>query len=804
MHSNLKKRFLDAREEIIKMDFGGLNDMQLKAVMATEGPLLVLAGAGSGKTTVLIQRIANLIKYGRASDTDDIPPDISEKDVEYLESYIKSPDETKRRAAEALCAVDPVAPWSIIAITFTNKAADELKSRLVDRLGNGALDVWASTFHSACVRILRRDIERLGYSRSFTIYDTDDSQRVMKSVLSDLNILDNTFTPKSVLKFVSIAKDKMVPPNDYEKTFTDSSSFHASRIAKAYAEYQRRLKNANALDFDDIILLTVTLLNRYDDVREYYQHKFKYVLIDEYQDTNNLQYMLANTLAGYWKNICVVGDDDQSIYRFRGATVENILSFDKKHKSCRVIKLEQNYRSTGNILKAANGVIENNNGRKGKNLWTSNSEGERICVYMSESEADEAHFIAKSILEGYQSGDKFGNYAILYRMNALSNRIEDAFKRNAIPYRIIGGTRFYDRAEIKDMLAYLHVIRNPDDDLRLIRIINNPPRKIGTRTIEIIEDIAQSTGQSMFDIVEKAFSYEQLLRQSDRLITFAEMIRNFQKLADVLPLSELYDAVLEQSGYLSHLEEKTLTDQSANTRIENILELKSSTITYSEQSDEPTLAGFLDEVSLFTDIDNYDNDADSVTLMTIHSAKGLEFPTVFLIGMEEGIFPSFQNIGYQEEMEEERRLCYVGITRARKKLYITHARSRMLFGRTSYNRVSRFVEEIPSSCSEYMEDSSVQSSRNAYRPQFNDFSVGQTSSRKSQRAAVSTRFSPTSASNTQMISLKSGDNITHKAFGEGKVVNVTPMGGDALVEVDFSEGKKRLMLKTASKFITKL
>ncbi len=306
MHSNLKKRFLDAREEIIKMDFGGLNDMQLKAVMATEGPLLVLAGAGSGKTTVLIQRIANLIKYGRASDTDDIPPDISEKDVEYLESYIKSPDETKRRAAEALCAVDPVAPWSIIAITFTNKAADELKSRLVDRLGNGALDVWASTFHSACVRILRRDIERLGYSRSFTIYDTDDSQRVMKSVLSDLNILDNTFTPKSVLKFVSIAKDKMVPPNDYEKTFTDSSSFHASRIAKAYAEYQRRLKNANALDFDDIILLTVTLLNRYDDVREYYQHKFKYVLIDEYQDTNNLQYMLANTLAGYWKNICVV------------------------------------------------------------------------------------------------------------------------------------------------------------------------------------------------------------------------------------------------------------------------------------------------------------------------------------------------------------------------------------------------------------------------------------------------------------------------------------------------------------------
>lgn len=812
MHSNEIKRFLKARKKIIEMDFKGLNSKQLQAVMATEGPLLVLAGAGSGKTTVLIQRIANLIKYGRASDTDEIPPNITPSDVEFLENYIKSPRPEQRQAAEDLCALDPVPPWSIIAITFTNKAANELKERLHDKLGNSALDVWASTFHSACVRILRRDIERLGYSRSFTIYDSADSERLIKNIISDLNLEERTFNPKSVLKYISIAKDKMVSPADYEKAFTDSSSYHASNIAKAYAEYQRRLKDANALDFDDIILLTVTLLLRFDDVRDYYQRKFKYVLIDEYQDTNNLQYLLATTLSGYWKNICVVGDDDQSIYRFRGATIENILSFDKQHSSCRVIKLEQNYRSTANILAAANGVIENNEGRKGKNLWTSNDEGDKITVYYADSESDEAQFVANKIIEGYNRGEKFSDFSILYRINAMSNRIEDAFKRNGIPYRIIGGTRFFDRAEIKDMLAYLHVIRNPADNLRLIRIINNPPRGIGNKTIEMLEYLAQSTGKSIFDVVSDASSYEQLSRKSAGLHAFADMIMQFQEQSAIIPLPELYDQILEKSGYLSNLQQRSDTDQDAATRIENILELKSNIISYTEQADEPTLAGFLDEVSLFTDIDNYNSEADTVVLMTIHSAKGLEFPSVFLVGLEEGVFPGFRSIGFPEELEEERRLCYVGITRARKTLFISHAKSRMLFGHTTYNRVSRFVDEIPSECINYIESERLPTSKNfeyqgystadATRYEGNSYNRN-TSYGYSKKPVGNFRSSSTSSVNTKLPDIKKGDMINHKAFGDGMVVKITPMGGDALIEVTFSEGTKRLMLKTASKFITK-
>jgi len=812
LHSDVVRRFLKARKKVIEMDFGGLNSKQLQAVMATEGPLLVLAGAGSGKTTVLIQRIANLIKFGRASDSDEIPSNITLSDVEFLENYIKSPDPEKRLAAEALCALDPVPPWSILAITFTNKAANELKDRLYAKLGNVALDVWASTFHSACVRILRRDIERLGYSRSFTIYDTDDSERLIKDIIADLNLEEKTFTPKSVLKYISIAKDKMVSPADYERAFPDASSYHASNIAKAYAEYQRRLKEANALDFDDIILQTVILLLRFEDVREYYQRKFRYVLIDEYQDTNNLQYILASTLSGYWNNICVVGDDDQSIYRFRGATIENILSFDRQHKDCRVIKLEQNYRSTSNILTAANGVIENNTGRKGKNLWTSKEQGDKIIVYTADNESDEAHFVAKKIMEGYTRGEKLSSFAILYRINALSNRIEDALKRNGIPYRIIGGTRFFDRAEVKDMLAYLHVIRNPADSLRLVRIINNPPRGIGSKTVEMLGYIAQSTGRSIFDVVSSASSYEQLGRKSADLHAFADMILYFQKLSETMPLPDLYDLVLEKSGYLNHLRQRAETDPDAANRIENILELKSSIITYVEQADEPTLAGFLDEVSLFTDIDNYDNDADSVVLMTIHSAKGLEFPSVFLVGLEEGVFPGFRSIGFPEELEEERRLCYVGITRAREKLVITHSKSRMLFGHTSYNRVSRFVDEIPHECVDHVE-SELLSMNGIYSfgdRSTRDFFPGQGANRNrhspygsSSKPAASSAATSAGSANTSLPDLKKGDMITHKAFGEGMVVKITPMGGDALIEVAFSEGTKRLMLKTALKFITK-
>jgi len=794
LNSDIKKRFVEARNSIIKMDFSGLNDMQLKAVMATEGPLLVLAGAGSGKTTVLIQRVANLIKYGRASDSDEIPSFIDEDDVFFLERYAASPDEAEREAAEKLCALDPVPPWSIIAITFTNKAADELKSRLSAKLGDRALDVWASTFHSACVRILRHDIDRLGYDRSFTIYDTADSERLMKAVVSDLNLEEKTFAPKAVLKYISIAKDKMISPSEYEAAFTDASAYHSSRIAKAYAEYQRRLKEANALDFDDIILLAVTLLLQCDDVREYYQRKFKYVLIDEYQDTNNLQYILAKTLAGYWKNLCVVGDDDQSIYRFRGASVENILAFDKQYKNCRVIKLEQNYRSTRNILAAANGLIENNEGRKGKSLWTSNTEGSKVSIYNAEDEVDEAQYIAKQIMEGYSKGRKFRDFSILYRLNAQSNRIEDAFKRNGIPYRIIGGIRFFDRAEVKDMLAYLHVIHNPADNLRLMRIINTPARGIGNKTIEAVEYLAHSTGKSMFDIVSSASDFDPLSRSAPKLHAFADMILRLKNLSSEMPLPDLYDEVLTVSGYLHSLQEKETEDLEAKARIENILELKSNIISYVQQAEEPSLSGFLDEVSLFTDIERYDSEADAVVLMTIHSAKGLEFPMVFLSGLEEGVFPGIRSMGYPEELEEERRLCYVGITRAREQLFITHARQRMLFGQTTYNRVSRFVDEIPDECKIELESARKPS----YMPQ---------RSSADQRRRVVTNTSDISAVRTppsNLPDIKKGDMIEHKAFGSGMVLSVKPMGGDALVEVAFSQGTKRLMLKSASKFITKI
>lgn len=784
MNSDMLNRFLVARNQIIRDDFPGLNDMQLKAVMATEGPLLVLAGAGSGKTTILIQRIANLIKYGRASDSNDIPEYIDEADVAFLERFIKSPDPAEREAAEKLCALDPVSPWSVIAITFTNKAAEELKNRLTSKLGDRALDVWASTFHSACLRILRRDIERLGYSRSFTIYDTQDSERVMKGVIADLNLENKTFTPKLVLKYISTAKDKMVMPSEYEEAFSENSSFINSRISKAYAEYQRRLKDANALDFDDIILCAVTLLLQHDDVREHYQKKFKYVLIDEYQDTNNLQYILARTLAGYWKNLCVVGDDDQSIYRFRGASVENILSFENRNNSCRTIKLEQNYRSTQNILMAANGVIENNDGRKGKTLWTSNNEGNKISVYEAEDDNDESQQIAKKVMEGYAKGGKFRDFAVLYRMNAQSNRIEDAFKRNAIPYRIIGGIRFFDRAEIKDMLAYLHVIHNTTDNLRLSRIINVPTRGIGNKSLETTEYIAHSINSSLFDVVSSASNYDQLSRVASRLHAFADMILDLKVKSESLPLADFYDEVLSRTGYLKSLQDREPNEPEVVTRIENVLELKSNIIQYTEQADEPSLGGFLDEVSLFTDIERYDSEADAVVMMTIHSAKGLEFPTVFLVGLEEGVFPSLRSASSREELEEERRLCYVGITRARETLHITHALRRMLFGQTSYNRVSRFINEIPDECLEQRKPEPA-----------------------TKRRSVS--FEPTYRPNTQQSSaalpdLRIGDTIEHTAFGTGLLLAIKPMGNDALIEIAFDKGTKRLMLKAASKYIEKI
>ena len=693
MEQTFEARFLSARRAVIAARFQNLNEMQREGVLTTQGPLLLLAGAGSGKTTVLINRIANLIAFGEGSDSNEIPEYIAEEDVTYLEDYRKTRDPAMQQQAERLCALRPAAPWSILAITFTNKAANELKARLQALLGDYAMDVWAMTFHAACCRILRREIDRLdGYTGRFTIYDTSDSERVMKDILKDFGLDEKSLPPRLALSVISKAKDKRQGPEQFSKHAGKSGDYRMDRIAQLYAEYEKRLHEANALDFDDIILKTVELLEQFEDVRTYYQRKFHYVMIDEYQDTNQLQYQLTALLAGGYENICVVGDDDQSIYKFRGATIENILSFEKQFKGARVIRLEQNYRSTQAILNAANAVISHNRGRKGKKLWTQNAAGDRITVYEASSESDEANYIASRIIS-MSKGRNFKDFAVLYRTNAQSNAVENAFKRSGIPYRIIGGTRFFDRAEVKDMLAYLCVINNRADELRLQRIINNPPRGIGGKTLEMAQRQAAAAGVPLYTVVSDPYSYPSLEKSAAKLMAFTVVIEECGELLTTLSLPDFYEEVMLRTGYLKMLEEKD--DVEARTRAENVRELKSSILAYMENTDTPTLAGFLEEIALYTDIEQYDPDADAVVMMTMHAAKGLEFPVVFIIGAEEGLFPSMQAIGQSEDMEEERRLCYVALTRAREHLILTCARQRMLFGRTTANRVSRFVEEIP-------------------------------------------------------------------------------------------------------------
>ncbi len=726
------------------MSLSHLNPMQLQAATTLDGPLLILAGAGSGKTTVLISRIAQLIEHG-------------------------------------------VAPWSILAITFTNKAAGELKERLQKQLGPRAMDIWAATFHSACVRILRRDIEKLGFARSFTIYDTDDSVRVIKDVLKVLNYSDKEFPPKAVLAAISRAKDSQMTPDRFAAA--NAADYRNARIAAAYAEYQKRLKEANALDFDDIILHTVTLLQNFPEVREFYQNRFRYILVDEYQDTNHLQYLLTSLLAEKHKNLCVVGDDDQSIYRFRGATIENILSFEKQYRQAKVIRLEENYRSTGCILEAANGVIAHNQGRKGKTLWTAKERGEDISLFVGDSESDEAAYVADTVLAGRAAGRNFRDYCVLYRMNAQSNRIEDALRRAGVPYRIIGGVRFYDRMEVKDMLSYLCVLYNPSDAVRLKRIINTPARGIGDKTVEIAEYLAGRDGKSLFEIIRAASSYPELARAARSLGMFSELIDSLRRDAAALSLPELYELLLERSGYLAAL--LSNKDIEAIARSENVRELGSSITHYCENADEPSLGGFLDEVALFTDLERYDEAVDTLVMMTMHSAKGLEFPAVFLVGAEEGIFPGNRVWSDPQELEEERRLCYVAITRAREKLHITAARQRLLYGQTNHNPLSRFVSEIPPTCLEKPE-----SLRRPARTQTRPTHAPASEARKSAHAAQ-----PPAAPLTPY---QIGDILRHKVFGRGLVTASQPMGGDVLLEIAFDEtGTKKLMQKTAAPYLTK-
>ncbi len=788
MDSSFKQRYLAARKKLIESDFASLNPEQRKAVMTTEGPLLLLAGAGSGKTTVLINRIVNLMRYGSASDSNEIPDYASEEDIAVMEANL---GDISRRVA----ALDPVEPWRILAITFTNKAAGELKARLEKALGESANDIWAQTFHSACVRILRRDADRIGFSRSFTIYDTADCQSLMKRIIKDFDLDEKMFPYRYVLSVISKAKDEMLSPEQYYTEAKKSYDVRKTKVAELYSEYAKRMREADAMDFDDLILNAVILLQENEDVREYYQRKFKYVLVDEYQDTNNLQYLLASTLAGGYENICVVGDDDQSIYKFRGATIKNILDFENQYKHARVIKLEQNYRSTGHILEAANAVISNNRGRKGKKLWTSADMGEQPLLHVAPNENEEAQYVADRILENFSGGTNWGEHAVLYRMNAQSNQLEYAFKRRGIPYRIFGGTKFFDRAEVKDMLAYLNVIMNPADDLRLLRIINTPARGIGATSVERAVQIAADKGLSVFEIVKSADQYPDLQRGAVRLRQFAIMIDELRMLSESLPADELYDAVVERTGYIRALQEKSTPENDA--RIENVKELKSNIISYIKDTGDATLHGFLDEVALYTDLDNMDREADCVVMMTIHSAKGLEFPNVFLVGAEEGIFPGMRAIGEHEEMEEERRLCYVAITRAMKKLYITCATQRMLFGRTSSNRVSRFVEEIPS---EHIKKSYIPKGYNfSDKPRgFEDFN------KPSHNKAVRPIITP-STQKAEPPAFRKGDMVSHRSFGTGMIVSMTPMGGDHLVEIAFDKvGTKRLMLKAASKLMSKI
>ncbi len=793
MTQELQQRFLAARRRYISAQFNKLNEMQQQAVLSTEGPLLLLAGAGSGKTTVLIHRIANLLRFGCGSDTQEIPDTVEAGDVEFLESIGLEAEEFALRRADLLCTVRPVAPWNVIAITFTNKAANELKARLTDMLGPEGQDVWAMTFHSACCRILRRDIERLGYTRSFTIYDTADSERVMKEIIRDMGLDDKTFPAKYVLGIISREKDRLVSPRELLDRAQEHNDLKLLPVAKAYQRYQARLKENNALDFDDIILKTVQLLQEHEDVRSYYQRKFRYVLVDEYQDTNNLQYLLTAMLAGGYENICVVGDDDQSIYRFRGATIENILSFEKQYKGARVIRLEQNYRSTQSILNAANSVIAHNIGRKGKRLWTANGTGQPVTVYEAESGDAEAAYVAGQILKR-SAGKNFKEHAVLYRTNAQSNALEYAFKRNGIPYRVIGGMRFFDRAEVKDMLAYLCVINNRADDLRLKRIINNPPRGLGEKTLLPALRQAEAEHIPLYSIISDPYGYGPLEKSAEKFLRFSGLIEGLaQLLEEGMALDAFYDELVLRSGYEDMLAKKDTEEN--RTRLENIRELKSSILSYMENAAEPSLEGFLEEIALYTDIEEYNDGDDAVVMMTMHSSKGLEFPNVFLVGLEDGLFPGMRSIGDAQEMEEERRLCYVAITRAKKNLTISYARQRMLYGRTNAALPSRFLKELP--------EGDICRLGGYTAPARN---VQESSGWRGYTPKVRSGFSGVAATPKGAVpELNKGDMVQHTAFGRGLVLSAVKMGADTLLEIAFDQvGTKKLMASSAGAHMKKL
>lgn len=738
-----------------------LNEMQQLAVDTTEGPLLILAGAGSGKTTVLVNRVEHIISSHLAT------------------------------------------PWQVLAITFTNKAAGELRERLVSAIGEEANDIWAYTFHSCCSRILRRFGEKIGYTNHFTIYDTDDSRRVMKQCQKQLGIEDKLINHKSILAEISRAKDSLISPEEYKQTA--QNDFRKSKIAECYELYQAQLKKSDAMDFDDIIFNTIKLLEENEDVRNIYQTQFKYVMVDEYQDTNHAQYVLTSLLADKYKNICVVGDDDQSIYRFRGATIENILSFENHYKGAKVIRLEENYRSTQNILDGANAVISHNKNRKGKTLFTRSGSGDKIVYKTVMNESEESQYIIDEIVKNVNNGMKYSDHAILYRMNAQSRNLEVMLTKSGISHRIIGGHRFFDRKEIKDIVSYLAVINNPSDNVRLQRIINVPKRAIGDTMFANVLEIGAGLGMSAFEVCERADEFQKTSRSASKLMNFTKMIRDFQEcIENGMGLNDLLQEVLNVTKYLDYLQEEPETYED---RVNNIKELSSMFIKYEEESEDANLSEFLEDVALISDIDSYNEDEDAVVLMTLHSAKGLEFPVVFIPGMEEGIFPGNQSMFSEEDLEEERRLAYVGITRAKKKLYLISSQQRMLYGQTSRNMPSRFLREIPSSV---IDDQSVVARRstgfttprtayaNASRNELGHSSHNKIGSYTQSSSSAHKFGQAGNAAQKNNIDFKVGDTVCHKSFGIGTVLTITPMGGDMLLEVAFDKaGTKKMMANYA-------
>ncbi len=716
----------------------GLNPMQREAAEIIDGPLLVLAGAGSGKTRVLTYRIAHMLEEG-------------------------------------------IKPWNILAITFTNKAAKEMAERVEKLVGEQANDMWVKTFHSACVRILRRDIDKLGFDKSFNIIDADDQKALVKECLKELNLDDKVFTPKGVMAEISSAKDSLLLPPEYAKKA--AGDYKKEKISDVYKIYQEKLKVANCLDFDDLIVQTVRLFMTSRETLEYYQNKFKYILVDEYQDTNNAQNVLVMLLAKSHRNLCVVGDDDQSIYKFRGANIENILNFEKMFAETKVVRLEQNYRSTQNILDAANTVIQNNIGRKGKNLWTDAGEGEKIIIHREPNENSEADFIASEIRKLYDEGYKYSDIALLYRNNSLTRSSEDIFMRRAIPYRLLSGLRFYDRMEIRDMVAYLRLAKNPDDDLSLKRIINVPGRKIGKTTVDNISEMAYREGTSIF---------KSLLKHKDEikpnLKEFVELMEEIISQKNEVTVDEFVNYVYERTGYRAYLD----NDEKRDDRQANVGELVSGAKNYHDSTENPTFDDYMDNIALVSDIDNYDEELDACVFMTMHAAKGLEFPVVFILGADEGIFPSFMSTYDASELEEERRLCYVGITRARKKLYITGAFSRTVYGKTSPYQKSRFIEEIPENVYEYSENTPY--SANSTSGGFDDFGFSSYKRPKMEATTLMPKKEQTISTPKDIAVFNVGDRVRHKKFGGGLVTVVEPVGNDIRYEIAFdSVGVKNLL-----------